>query len=229
MARSARVVAIEAAHHVTQRGVNQQKVFFTDADRHIYLDSLAKHCAQSRTRILAYCLMGNHVHLVLVPEEPQSLSVAMRRTHSQYATYLNARRGRVGHLWQNRFYSCPMDEAHLWVALRYVERNPVRANMVERPEEYAWSSASAHVGINLKGSRLLDWGFYEQAGGAERWRSMLAEPEDLQAIRRLQQGTFSGRPVGSAEFVARLEKELGRSLAPKTGLGVRSGSKAATV
>ena len=122
-----------------------------------------------------------------------------------------------------------MDEAHLWVALRYVERNPVRANMVERPEEYAWSSASAHVGINLKGSRLLDWGFYEQAGGAERWRSMLAEPEELQAIRRLQQGTFSGRPVGSAEFVARLEKELGRSLAPKTGLGVRSGSKAATV
>ncbi len=226
MGRFARVVAVETAHHVTQRGVDQQKVFFTDADRNIYLDSLTKHCAQSRARILAYRLMSNHVHLVLVPEEPESLAVALRRTHSQYSTYLNARRGRVGHLWQNRFFSCPLDEAHLWVALRYVERNPVRAQMVERPEEYAWSSAAAHVGKNLRASALLDWRFFEREGGVERWRPMLAEPEEILAVRRLQRGTFSGLPVGSPEFIQRLEKELGRPLAPRTGPGIRAEAKA---
>jgi putative transposase len=226
MARFARVVAIETAHHVTQRGIDQQKVFFTDADRNIYLDCLTKFCAQARTRILAYCLMSNHVHLVLVPEEPHSLAVAMRRTHSRYATYLNARRDRAGHLWQNRFFSCPMDDAHLWVALRYVERNPVRANLVARPEEYPWSSAAAHVGADRSASRLLDWSFHANAGGNERWRALLAESEDLDEIRRLQRGTFTGRPVGSPEFVARLEKELGRPLAPRSGPGIGSSAKA---
>ena len=222
MARFARAVVTGTPHHVTQRGIDQQRVFFTDADRHVYLDNLTRHCAQARARILAYCLMPNHVHLVLVPEEEDALAVAMRRTHSRYATYLNARRDRVGHLWQNRFFSCAMDDAHLWVALRYVERNPVRAHMVGRPEEYVWSSAAAHVGTNLAGSALLDWGFHKEAGGAERWRSLLAEPEEIEAVRRLQKATFSGRPVGDAEFIARLEKELGRSLAPKRGVRIGS-------
>ena len=213
MARFARVVAIGTAHHVTQRGVDQQRTFFTDADRNTYLDCLAKYCAQARARILAYCLMSNHVHLVLVPEERQSLAVALRRTHSRYALYLNARRDRVGHLWQNRFYSSALDEEHLWIALRYVERNPVRANLVKRPEEYKWSSAAAHLGTDHSASGLLDWAFHAAAGGTERWQTLLAEPEQIEAIRRLQRGTFTGRPVGSPEFVAKLEKQLGRPLA----------------
>ncbi len=98
--------------------------------------------------------------------------------------------------------------------------------MVERPEEYAWSSAAAHVGKNLKASALLDWRFFEREGGVERWRPMLAEPEEILAVRRLQRGTFSGRPVGSPEFIKRLEKELGRALAPRTGPGIRAGAKA---
>ena len=227
MARFARVVAIGTAHHVTQRGIDQQRTFFTDGDRNIYLDLLTKYCAQARARILAYCLMSNHIHLVLVPEEPHSLGVALRRTHSRYALYLNARRDRVGHLWQNRFYSSALDEEHLWVALRYVERNPVRANLVKRPEEYKWSSAAAHVGTDRSGSRLLDWSFHAGAGGVERWRNLLAEPEEIEAIRRLQRGTFSGRPVGRPEFVARLEKELGRPLSARKGAGIDPVSKAA--
>jgi putative transposase len=227
MARFARVVAIGTAHHVTQRGVDQQRTFFTDADRNIYLDCLTKYCAQARARILAYCLMSNHIHLVLIPEEPQSLAVALRRTHSRYALYLNARRDRVGHLWQNRFYSSALDDEHLWVALRYVERNPVRANLVIRPEDYKWSSAAAHLGTDRSGSAMLDWAFHAGAGGAERWHNLLAEPEQMEEIRRLQRGTFTGRPVGSPEFVAKLEKELGRPLAALKGAGIGARLEAA--
>jgi putative transposase len=217
MPRFARVVAVGRAHHVTQRGVDQQKVFFTEADRNVYLDCITKYCAQARARILAYCLMSNHIHLVVIPEEPQSLAVAMRRTHSRYALYINARRNRVGHLWQNRFYSGALDDEHLWVALRYVEKNPVRANLVQHAEEYKWSSAAAHLGSDRSGSALLDWDFHAKAGGETRWRELLAEPEEILAIRRLQRGTFTGRPIGSPEFIARLEKELGRPLAARKG------------
>jgi putative transposase len=216
MGRFARAVAVGVAHHITQRGIDQGQVFFTNAHYGAYLDCLGKYCAQARVRILGYCLMSNHVHLVAVPEEPGSLGVALRRAHGRYALYLNTLRNRVGHLWQNRFYSCALDERHLWVALRYVERNPVRANLVARPEEYKWSSAAAHAGKESAGP-LLDWGFHASAGGAERWRGLLAEPEELIAIRALQKGTFTGRPVGSAEFVAGLERELGRPLASRQG------------
>ncbi len=216
MARFARAAAVGVAHHVTQRGIDRQRVFFTDSDRDTYLDCLQAYSEQARLRILSYCLMSNHVHLVVVPDEPASLAVALRRTHGRYALYLNARRRRVGHLWQNRFYSCALDERHVGVALRYCERNPVRAGLVERPEQYPWSSAAAHLGIGTL-SPWLDWRFHAEAGGVSRWTSLLAEPEELVAIRALQRGTFTGRPVGSPEFVDRLEEELGRPLAPRKG------------
>jgi len=225
MARFARAVAVGVAHHVTQRGIDHQRVFFTDSDRQTYLDCLQAYCEQARQRILSYCLMTNHVHLVVIPDEPTSMAIALRRAHSRYALYLNARRRRVGHLFQARFYSCALDKRHLWVALRYVERNPVRAHLVERPEQYAWSSAAAHVGIGTP-PPWLDWQFHADAGGAERWTALLAEPEELAAIRALQRGTFTGRPVGSPEFVARLEEELGRPLAPRKGGRKPSAAKA---
>ncbi len=154
------------------------------------------------------------------------MAVALRRAHGRYALYLNSRRQRVGHLWQNRFYSCPLDDRHLWAALRYVERNPVRASLVSRPEEYAWSSAAAHIAAD-RTAQFLDWQFYENAGGRERWTSLLAEPEELLAIRAIQRGTFTGRPVGSDEFVAKLELDLGRRLAPRQGFRVKAASAVA--
>src|SRR5277367_4190115 len=92
MARFARAVATGSAHHITQRGIHRQRVFFTDADRRTYLECLATYSAQARARILAYCLMDNHIHLVAVPDEPHSLAVALRRAHGRYALYLNTRR-----------------------------------------------------------------------------------------------------------------------------------------
>jgi putative transposase len=230
MARFARAVAAGVAHHITQRGVDQQKVFFSDADRRTYLECLTSYCTQAGVRILAYCLMSNHVHLVAVPEEVKSLGVALRRAHGRYSLYLNSRRQRSGHLWQNRFYSCAMDEKHLWAALRYVERNPVRANLVIRPEEYEWSSAAAHVGLpSLCSTSLLDWQFHAAAGGKERWIELLAEPDELLAIRSLQRGTFTGRPVGNAEFITKLEEQLGRPLAARQGQRQMASAKAASM
>ena len=230
MPRFARAVAVGAAHHtihITQRGVDRQRVFLTDSDRRTYLDCLATHASEARLRILAYCLMGNHIHLVAVPEEPRSLAVALRRTHSRYATYFNARRGRVGHLWQNRFHSCALDERHLWAALGYVERNPVRANLVVRPEEYEWSSAAAHLGLRTPAA-LLDMEFARAAGSSERWVGLLAESDELLVIRALQRGTFTGRPVGDDSFVADLERQLGRPLAPRPGFRSDLLTRAAT-
>ena len=125
-------------HHITQRGTNRQSVFYTKQDRRVYLELLRGNSGQANVRILAYCLMLNHIHLVAVPEELDSLAICLRRTHGRYAQYLNVRCLRCGHLWQNRFYSCPMDNEHLWTALRYVELNPVRAGLTEKAEDFAW-------------------------------------------------------------------------------------------
>ena len=211
MPRFARAVAVGCAHHITQRGVDRQRVFFTEADRPVYLETLHTYAQQARLRVLAYCLMSNHIHLVATPEEPQSLAIALRRTHGRYALYLNARKRRTGHLWQNRFYSCALDDRHLWTAVRYVEQNPLRAGLSVRAEDYTWSSAAAHLGAPDE-TNLLDLAFWQQEGGAERWRSLLASADEYAAIRRLQQCTFTGRPYGADEFVRTLEKQLGRRL-----------------
>ena len=156
MSRNSRCVLPELPYHVTQRGTNRQTVFFSAGDRRIYLSLFAAHQHDAGVRVLAYCLMSNHVHFVVVPERADSLAVLFRRVHGAYAQAFNARRRRSGHLWQNRFYSCPLSERHLWIALRYVEANPVRALVVGRPEEYRWSSAAAHFDLAPDRSGLLD-------------------------------------------------------------------------
>ena len=127
MPRSARFVAPGVAHHITQRGTDRQLVFHCRADRLTYLRLLRQQAALGGLPILAYCLMSNHIHLIAAPLEAESLAAVMQRVHGRYAQYLNARRGRCGHLWQNRFSSCALGPSHLWAALRYVEMNPVRA------------------------------------------------------------------------------------------------------
>ncbi|MBA3976138.1 MAG: hypothetical protein C0504_18175 [Candidatus Solibacter sp.] len=110
MPRVARVVIPEVAHHMTQRGTGRQMVFYTRGDRVSYLRLLKENSERAGLRILAYCLMPNHIHLIAAPREAASLAVALRRAHGRYAQYFNARKLRSGHLWQNRFFSCPMDE-----------------------------------------------------------------------------------------------------------------------
>jgi len=120
---------------------------------------------------------------------------------------LNARRLRCGHLWQNRFCSCPLDENHLWAAVRYVELNPVRAGMVKLPSEHRWSSAAAHLG-QRDASRTLDLRFWAEAGGTKRWQELLTHEEDLEVVKKLRHATYAGRPLGSEGFKNQWKRPL---------------------
>ena len=142
MARMPRVVAVGHPHHVTQRGNLGGRVFETDGDRRFYLDLLADGMARFGLRVWAHCLMTNHIHLVCVPEAEHALSKVLARVHGRLAQRINRRRKQRGHLWQGRFYACPMDESHCWAAIRYVERNPVRAGLVAKAEDLRWSRKS---------------------------------------------------------------------------------------
>ena len=126
MPRVARAVFADVPHHITQRGNRRENVFFTHQDRTIYLTWLSEYCAKHRVDILAYCLMTNHIHLVAVPSREDGLEVVLRPLHMRYAQRINRRRGWKGHLWQGRFFSSALDDAYLWAAMCYVERNPVR-------------------------------------------------------------------------------------------------------
>jgi putative transposase len=147
MSRVARIVVPGFPHHITQRGNRQMDVFETDDDRLAYLRFLKKYAAQYNLSIYAYCLMTNHIHLVAVPADETALGKALRDAHTVYAMYFNTRTALSGHVWQGRFYSCPLDQQHLWAAVRYVERNPVNAGLVEQAEQYRWSSAATHCGM----------------------------------------------------------------------------------
>ena len=203
MPRTAPLVLPGVAHHVTQRGTNRQNVFLSRGDRRVYLELLEQNSRQEGLRVLAYCLMPNHVHLIAVPDCEDSLAIVLRRTHGRYAQYWNARKQRSGHVWQNRFYSCPLGRTHLTNALAYVERNPVRAGMVALAEEYEWSSAAAHLGRRSWES-LLDGDFWQERGGAAAWQELLRKEETEDWRRSLRRATYAGRTL-----VEKPEEDLG--------------------
>lgn len=150
MPRIARAVATDYPHHITQRGNNRAQVFFDDEDRTFYLSTLQKYARQYKVDIWAYCLMTNHVHFVAVPREDFSLARGIGLTNLVYTQYLNRKFGNTGRVWQNRFFSCPVEtDTYLWAVIRYVVNNPVKAGMTERAVEYRWSSAMAHISGHL--------------------------------------------------------------------------------
>jgi len=215
MPRLARVIAPGVAHHITQRGNARRTVFETDSDRLAYLSMLAQYSREHRLGILGYCLMPNHIHLVALPHHDDSMARALHFTSGRYAAYLNARQQRTGHVWQARYYSCPLDERHLWNALRYTERNPVRAGLAADPESYPWSSAALH-----SGDEPID-GFVDLAAFRERWHSVdwrdfiALDKGDGAEADELRRRTRTGRPLGSMEFLKKLERRLHRTLVPK--------------
>jgi putative transposase len=205
----ARVVAPGVPHHVTQRGNRRQQVFFGDEDYAFYSLLLAEGCSRANVAVWAYCLMPNHVHMILVPQDEDGLRAALGETHRRYSSYINRRQDCTGYLWQGRFSSAPMDEPHLLSGARYVELNPVRAGLVRRARDWKWSSARAHLSgadddiVTVAPLLALapDWPALLRQGLKD------SEREELRAAER------TGRPLGSAEFTAGLERRLGRALA----------------
>jgi putative transposase len=217
MPRSARVVVPAYPHHVTQRGNNRQDVFFVDDDRRTFIDLLRESCGRFGMRLEAYCLMTNHVHLVTIPAREDSLGLAFKWVNQIYAQYINDLHDRSGHLWEDRFFSCPLDDPHYWRAMAYVERNPVRAGIVPNAWAYSWSSAAAHCGEQDK-SGLLDMRAWTGEMGpgvgvnTDDWKEVLTRPEDEIVIARLRSSTRRGRPLGSDSFISKLESLVGRRL-----------------
>jgi len=213
MPRVARIVIPDLPHHVTHRGNNRQGVFFMDDDYRVYLAILRRQSERHGLKVMGYCLMPNHVHLVANPHRADALALAVGRTDWLYSRYINERHKRSGHLWENRFFSCPLDEGHTYAALAYVDRNAVRAGLVRAAWQYAWSSASAHVG-GADRSGLLDAVLCRRLAGGMEWKSVLRQGEAPEILKRLRKSTMCGRPLGSDSFLARLEHALGRRLRP---------------
>jgi putative transposase len=212
MARQNRITVPEFPHHITHRGNRKADIFLDDIDRHVYLKKLITWCVKEAVKIWAWCLMTNHVHLIAVPARGDSLSRLIRRVHGDYVNYFNAKYSKTGHLWEGRFDASLMDERHLWNGVRYVERNPVRAGMVKRAEDYRWSSAAAHCG--LRSDRILS-NDLPLIGEIPDWSAWLAEKESEKDLSLIRSRTRTGRLCADDNFIRDMEKTLGRQLLPK--------------
>jgi putative transposase len=211
MARLSRLVIPGLPHHVTQRGNGRARTFFEETDYALYQDLFAKAAARAGCAVWAYCLMPNHVHAIVVPTDEDGLRRTFGDLHRRYTGYVNARARRTGHLWQGRFGSVAMDEAHLHHALRYVSLNPVRARLTKRAQDWRWSSVGAHlageddalVTVGPALERIADFAAF------------LAEDiDEAKAYASLRKAESIGRPIGDADWIAALERRTGRRLAP---------------
>ncbi len=212
MPRIARLVIPGWPHHVTQRGNHRQTVFFHDHDREVYLSLLLKYKELYDTHLVGYTLMGNHVHQIPIPERKNSLAKTVGRTNNDFSRWQNVQCGRTGHLWQARFFSCPVEPASLWDVLAYVELNPVRAGLVERPDQWKWSSARAHLcGSDETG--LLDMRLWKQHFDPPSWAEFLrGKVSDKQLLHQIREASQTGRPFGGETAIKQAELLLGRSL-----------------
>lgn len=208
MPRMARLVVPGIPHHVTQRGNRRQPTFFSDADYALYLRLLTEWARKSGTSIWGWCLMPNHVHLILVPSHEDGLRATLGETHRRYTRHVNQREDWRGHLWQSRFASFPMDESWLLACSRYVELNPVRARLVERPEAWQWSSARAHLGLASDGvtetAPLLD--------RVEDWRTFLDDGLDEPSRSTIRSRESTGHALGGEAFLSRIGEAVGRDV-----------------
>ena len=208
MARIARVIVPHYPHHITQRGSRSQTTFFHPADYQLYIDLLVEHKNKFNISIWAYCLMPNHVHLIITPENETGISHYLSHTHRNYVLKINKRNGWTGHLWQERFCSFVMDEIHLLAAVRYVELNPVRAALCKSAELWPWSSARAHLSGN--DDQLVS--VKPMQDRVKSWQEYLQDENDSAIIEVVRKHTKTGRPAGPKEFLVELEKLTGKKL-----------------
>jgi putative transposase len=212
MPRIARVVCSGVPHHVTQRGNRQGQVFFSDSDRRCYLELLRDYADKFAIDVFAYCLMPNHVHLVVRPGAADGLQRALKPLHMRHAQRINRCHGWKGHLWQGRYFSSPLDEDYLWAAIRYVELNPVRARLTARAQDYPWSSAAAHCRDVADPVLTTDPAWQRQVTAIGNWVRWLAAGNAPQQTAILRRHSDKSLPCGSPEFIDALEKASGRSL-----------------
>jgi putative transposase len=211
MARLARVILPGYPHHITQRGNRRQDVFFKEDDYLYYLELLKEWSHQQSVEVWSYCLMTNHVHLIVMPKKDSNLSKAIGEVHRRYTRMINFREKWRGYLWQGRFTSFPMQKAWLIRAMASVELNPVKAGMVEKPWDYQWSSVHAHLaGYDENG--LVEVDKMKKLVGD--WKSYLLNAQGL-PMEEIEAHSKTGRPLGNKRFLNEAEKITGRELVKK--------------
>ncbi len=215
MPRKYRIVVPERPHHVIQRGNHRQQVFYYPGDKILYLKLLKEQVDKHKVEVWAYCLMDNHVHLILVPKTSEGLAKAVAETNRRFTCQINKRYGWRGYLWQGRFISFVMDEIYLVRTLRYVENNPVRAGMVEKAWDYLWSSARHHV----QGVEDLLLSHCPAAALIGDWKEYLIKPEIDDMLSEIRRRNLNGLPLGEDGFLQLLADKFGikaENLKPKS-------------
>jgi Transposase and inactivated derivatives len=218
--RKARIVVPGVAHYVVQRGHNRQVVFATDEDFQFYLENLAELRVEFSVKLYAYCLMTNHVHLLLAPTEATSLALLLKRLAARYTCYINRLEGRSGTLWEGRYKSSPVETAtYLLECSRYIELNPVRASMVLSPKDYRWSSYGCKTGLGAD-ARLDFDPCYLAIGETEALRQQRYREFVSQGVRPseqtlIQEALQRGQLTGTQRFVEEIEAKLGVRVEPR--------------
>ena len=197
MARLARIVIPGLPHHITQRGNRREQVFFSDDDYRSYISMLKVAVEKAQSEVLAWCLMPNHVHLIIVPKDEDGLRQTVANAHRRYSARINAQNKWTGHLWQGRYSSVVMDEAHLYNAIAYVSLNPVRAGLVKRAKDWKWSSVRAHLTGKDDGLTSID-PVIARTGKFQKFLLQNWSDEDFEPLRKAE---IIGRPVGNDDFI----------------------------
>jgi len=201
MPRTARVVIPNVSLHVVQRGHDGRDCFFTEADYIAYLVFLRDFSRRFGCLVHAYCLMTNHVHLLLTPQAGEACAQVMKFTSQHYVNRINRQRHRSGTLWEGRFYSCLVpSERYALACYRYIELNPVEAGMVKRPCDYRWSSYADNSGSD-EGGFLSPHAAYDALGidadtRASAYTALFDLPLDAKMVEEIRNATRAGRTAG---------------------------------
>jgi putative transposase len=210
MPRIARIVVAGFPHHIIQRGNNRGEVFFNDEDRAVYLFLLKTYSEKWNCAILCYCLMPNHVHLLVKPSLEESLQKMMQGITLCYTQHINRKYRRTGRLWESRYHSCLVgQETYLWAVTRYIEQNPVRAAIVKDSQDYRYSSAPAHFG--LAHDPVLGEDLFPEIQRNSYIEFIQSEIPTMQ-MKEIRESARTGRPLGTKEFVSEMEHRLGKRL-----------------
>jgi putative transposase len=216
MPRQPRLVLEGMPHHVTQRGNYRQKIFESHKDFQRYSYWIMEYAVKYKVQIIAYCLMSNHVHFIVEPTTKDGLALLFNMTHMRYSQYKHAQKDKKGHLWQGRFYSSVLDDVHLIMAVRYVERNPVRACIVPKASDYIWSSARFHAGLEQE-PIIPTYGrerIRRICSSEQSWLEYLNE-EDEAVSALIREKTQKGGVIASKENISSIEQKFGIILQEK--------------
>lgn len=215
MPRRARIMLSGIPVHITHRGNNRQDCFFEEQDRSFYLLHLSRYLPRSECSLHAYCLMTNHVHLLLTPASLSSCARLMKAVAQLYTQYVNRTYGRSGTLWEGRFHSCLVQsEEYLLTCYRYVEENPMRAALARHPSGYPWSSYAANA-LGGRSSLLTPHEEYLRLGRRDEerqqaYRALFDVQLDLKRIDEIRAATNGNLALGSPSFVKKVSAALGR-------------------